>query len=134
MRPQRDLVGLEMARREHLDAVPEPDGRLPAPRFEHGQGSGAAPRADLPGLQAVGARTTTETEWSFLVVETGLAGVLIFLALNFRIMGLALVHMRRIARTPVQLQLAAPTAPLVGLLAAAFASPTTTSVPPAPYF
>jgi hypothetical protein len=75
----------------------------------------------------------SETEWNFLVIELGLFGVAIFLALTFRVMGLALTRIRHIAAAPLRLQLAALAAPMFGLFVADFAGSTTTSVPPAPY-
>lgn len=76
----------------------------------------------------------TETEWNFLVLEVGLAGFALFIAINLRLMALALTRIRRIADTTTRLYLAALAAPLFGLLAAGFAGPTTATVPPAPYF
>jgi hypothetical protein len=57
-----------------------------------------------------------------------------FLALNLRLMALALTRIRRIHDPTVRLHLAALAAPLFGLVAAGFAGVTTASVPPAPYF
>jgi len=76
----------------------------------------------------------TETEWNFLVLETGLLGLAVFLLINIRLMLLALTRIRRMRVAAVRLYLAAIAAPLFGLLAAGFAGPTTTAVPPAPYF
>jgi hypothetical protein len=75
----------------------------------------------------------SETQWNFLVVEVGLAGVGIFLLLNFNLMLLALTRIRNIGDAALRLKLAAIAAPLFGLLAASFAGPTTASVPTAPY-
>jgi len=76
----------------------------------------------------------TETEWNFLVLEIGLLGLLLFLALNFRLMALALRRIRRLANPTMRLQLAALAAPLFGLVVAGFGGTTTATVPPAPYF
>ncbi|HYH87705.1 MAG TPA: O-antigen ligase family protein [Solirubrobacteraceae bacterium] len=76
----------------------------------------------------------TETEWNFLVLEVGLLGLGVFLLINFRLLQLSLTRIRRVPVTSLRLHLAAIAAPLVGLLAAGFAGPTTASVPAAPYF
>ena len=76
----------------------------------------------------------TETEWNFLVLEVGLVGLALFIAINLRLMVLALTRIRRILDISVRLHLAALAAPLFGLAAAGFAGVTTASVPPAPYF
>jgi len=94
-------------------------------------GPAAAALNDRPiASQAV---LNIETEWNFLVLEVGLVGVALFLAINFRLV-LALTRIRRIADHTMRLRLAALAAPLFGLLAADFAGTTTASVPPAPYF
>lgn len=75
----------------------------------------------------------SETQWNFLVVEVGLVGVLIYLVFNLRLGWLALTRIRRIGDPAVRLSLAALAAPLIALLVAGFAGPTTASVPAAPY-
>lgn len=75
----------------------------------------------------------TETEWNFLVLEVGIAGLAIFVILNLRIMALALTRIRRVPDQAKRLQLAALAAPIFGIAVAGFAGPTTASVPPAPY-
>jgi len=81
------------------------------------------------GTQAL----NTETQWNFLVLEVGIAGFLLFVALNLALMVLALTRIRRVADARMRLRLAALAAPLFGLLAAGFAGPTSATVPPAPY-
>jgi len=76
----------------------------------------------------------TETEWNFLVLEVGLAGLALFVALNLRLMSLALTRIRRIVDPAVRLHLAALAGPLFALVVAGFSGVTTASVPPAPYF
>jgi len=93
-----------------------------------------------PAASAIRSRTNvelrfdTETEWNFLVVEIGVAGLMAFAALNLSLFGLALTRIRRMADPVLRLRLAALAAPLFGLIAAGFAGPTTSSVPTAPYF
>jgi hypothetical protein len=76
----------------------------------------------------------TETQWNFLILELGIVGFALFVAINLRLMGLALTRIRRIGDETMRLQLAALAGPLFGLVAAGFAGVTTASVPPAPYF
>lgn len=92
-----------------------------------------------PAASAIGGtrgerRFDTETEWNFLVVEIGIPGLLIFLALNLSLIALAVTRIRRLSDPVLKQRLAALAAPLFGLLVAGFAGPTTASVPPAPYF
>jgi len=74
-----------------------------------------------------------ETEWNFLMIETGIVGLGLVLALNLRLMFLAMTRIRSIDKTTLRLQLAAISAPLFGLIAGGFAGPTTASVPTAPF-
>lgn len=82
--------------------------------------------AVLPSLDS-------ETGWNFLILETGLTGLALYLALNVKLLSLALTRIRRIEDQQLRIQLAALAAPLVGLLVQGFAGPTTASVPSAPY-
>lgn len=75
----------------------------------------------------------TETEWNFLLIEVGLIGLALFVAINVRLMALALTRIRRTGDRRLRLYLAALAAPLFGLVAAGFAGPTSATVPPAPY-
>lgn len=79
-------------------------------------------------------RFNVDTEWNFLIVETGLAGLAVFLALCLRLMTLALTRIRHIEDQRMRLQLAALAAPIFGLVVAGFGGPFTASVPTAPYF
>lgn len=83
-----------------------------------------------PGTSAL----NTETEWNYLILELGIAGLAIFLIMNLWLAWVSLSRIRRIVEPRLRLQLAALAAPLFGLFAAGFTGPTTTSVPQAPYF
>ncbi len=78
-------------------------------------------------------RFNAETQWNFLVIETGILGLGIFVLLNLRVAYLAMTRIRRIDESALRLQLAALSAPLFALFAGGFAGPTTASVPSAPY-
>jgi len=93
-----------------------------------------------PAASAFGERSETartfdaETEWNYLVLETGVIGVLLYLGLNARVLGLAITRIRRYVDPTLRLELAAIAAPLLALLVAGFAGPTSSSVPATPYF
>lgn len=74
-----------------------------------------------------------ETLWNFLVLETGLPGLAIILALIFKLMWLALTRIRHVVDPALRLYLAALAAPLFSLAVAGFAGPTTISVPYGPF-
>jgi hypothetical protein len=105
-------------------------------KFPLGLGVGSVGPAAVrfSGLTAATAVLNGETQWNYLILETGLAGLTIFLWLNVRLMSAAMRRIRRIGDTEVRLQLAALAAPLFGLIVAGFAAPTTATVPQAPYF
>ena len=105
-------------------------------RYPLGIGVGSAGPAavhfsDLTGATAV---LNGETQWNFLILELGIVGLAIMLALNLRLMWVSLTRIRRVEDAQLRLYIAALAAPLFGLIAAGFAAPTTTTVPQAPYF
>jgi hypothetical protein len=93
-----------------------------------------------PASSAFGRRSETsrsfdsETQWNFLLLETGLVGFALIVAMNLRLMWVSWTRIRHMRDSVVRLQIAALAAPLFGLLAAGFAGPTTASSPQAPYF
>jgi hypothetical protein len=99
-----------------------------------GVGSVGPAATAFSGLTAATDVLNAETEWNFLILETGIAGLAIFLIINVRLAWVSLVRIRRIPDQQLRLQLAALAAPLFGLLAAGFTAPTTATVPQAPYF
>lgn len=74
-----------------------------------------------------------ETLWNFLILEIGLPGLAVVLALILRLMSTALTRIRRGADPAMRLYLAALAAPLFSLAVAGFAGPTTISVPYGPF-
>lgn len=75
----------------------------------------------------------SETQWNFLVIEMGIAGVLVYVALLLRLMWLALTRIRHVEARDSRLYLAALAAPIFGILVAGFSGPTSASVPYAPF-
>ena len=107
-----------------------------AAKYPFGLGVGTVgPAAGALSDRPISTQTlNTETEWNFLVLEVGLVGLALFIAINVRLMALALRRIRRLGDPALRLHLAALAAPLFGLIAAGFGGTTTATVPPAPYF
>jgi hypothetical protein len=93
-----------------------------------GPATGAfATEGGAPGYNA-------ETEWNFMVLETGVLGLGLYLLINLRLLDWTIRRIRNMQSATQRLYLAALAAPLAGLIAQGFAGPTTVSVPAAPYF
>jgi hypothetical protein len=75
----------------------------------------------------------SETEWNFLVVETGIAGVVIFVAFLLRLIWLSFARIRQVTDRRQRLYLAALAAPMVGILISGFSGPVSAAAPWAPY-
>jgi hypothetical protein len=102
--------------------------------FGVGLGTGG-PAAGSPGVSAFQANTgfDVETEFSFLVVEVGIPGMLIVTAF---LLSLIAVSFRRVSAEPdpeARILIAALIAPLVAIFFQFFASALTPSVPLGPY-
>lgn len=91
-----------------------------------GPAAGFKRAADTPELN-------TETQWNFLVLELGIAGVVVYLAFLARLLWLSLTRIRHIADATLRLYLAALSAPMFALLVAGFAGPVTTAAPSSPF-
>lgn len=86
-----------------------------------------------PRAPEAGAALNAETEWNFLIVEVGIAGLVIYVTFLLRLMWLAVTRIRRVADPALRLFLAALAAPIFTMLIAGFSGPTTASVPSAPF-
>jgi hypothetical protein len=75
----------------------------------------------------------TETEFSFLIVETGVAGMVVLTVFTITLLVLSVRRCRREPDPEARVLLAAVTAPLAGILALFFTSALTPSVPGGPY-
>ena len=91
-----------------------------------GPASGYKRAADTPHLNA-------ETQWNFLVLEVGIAGVVVYIGFLARLLWLSLTRIRHVADATLRLYLAALSAPIFALLVAGFAGPVTTAAPAAPF-
>jgi hypothetical protein len=75
----------------------------------------------------------TETEFSFLTVETGIAGMLVFTAFTVTLLLLGFRRVRQEPDREARVLLAAVIAPVAGIFALFFTSDPTVSVPTGPY-
>lgn len=103
--------------------------------WQHPLGVGLGTAGPASGFQ----RTTsvasfnTETEWNFLVVETGLLGVIVYVSFLLRLSWLAMARIRRVVNPALRLQLAALAAPIVSMIVAGFSGPTSATTPTGPF-
>jgi hypothetical protein len=75
----------------------------------------------------------SEDEWNFLVVETGVAGLVTYIAFMLRLLWLSVTRIRFLPDPAARLYLAAVGAPLFGALVADFSGPTSAGPPLAPF-
>ncbi len=102
---------------------------------EHPLGAGLGSVGPASGFhhETTVAGLNSETEWNFLVIEVGIAGVLVYVAFLLRLSWLSLTRIRHVAQPSMRLYLAAFAAPICGMLVAGFSGPNTASVPYAPF-
>jgi hypothetical protein len=74
-----------------------------------------------------------ESQFTFLLIEVGIPGLLVLLAFHFRLVGLVVTRVRKLPSGEVRLLLAALAAPLFALLSLWIVGVNTTSSPNAPY-
>jgi hypothetical protein len=84
---------------------------------------GAIPR---PGING-------ETEYNFMILELGIAGLLLFTAFSIKLIALAVRRLPRVEDIEARTYLAGLFAPLIALFLIGFAGPTTTAPPFGPY-
>jgi hypothetical protein len=87
-------------------------------------GFGGSKRADL----------SAESEFSFLVLEVGVIGLIISVGFTLRLLAIAVTRVRRIRDHELHLLLAAIVAPLFGIAALFVGGAPTASSPLGPYF
>jgi hypothetical protein len=107
-------------------------GRL-ASNYPLGVGLGTVGPASRFQQTTAAAEFNSETQWNFLVIEVGIAGVVIYVAFLLRLMWLALTRVRHVDEPALRLYLAALAAPILAMLVAGFSGPTSASVPSAPF-
>ncbi len=97
-------------------------------------GAGLGTLGPASTLRAEKSALSGETNFSFLVAELGVAGMLLLLAFSLRVIWLAGSRIRRIADSETRLLLAGLAAPLIGILIAWISGPALATPPYAPYF
>jgi hypothetical protein len=102
--------------------------------YPFGAGLGVAgPAASAPGASPLTGSLNAETEFSFLTLETGIPGMLVYSGFIVTLLGLGALRCRREPDREARVLLAALIAPLAGILALFFISATSVSVPTGPY-
>jgi hypothetical protein len=100
-----------------------------------GAGLGSSgPGASATGGATSGAALDAESEPTYLVIETGVLGLVVMLGLSLQLLVLALGGIRRLPDGELRLLLAAIAAPLFAIVAAGAAGITTAASPTSPYF
>lgn len=95
------------------------------------------------GLGSVGPATSVfssgrglngETQFTYLLVEAGVIGLIVILGLHLRLLALAFGRIRKMVDSQLRALLAAIAAPLIGILALYFGGSPLAGSPSAPYF
>jgi len=103
-------------------------------RFPLGAGFGSAgPASSTPGGPAGARALDAENELNFLIIETGIPGLLVMLAFHLGAVLRSVTTVRRQRDPEVRILLAGIAAPLVALLVMWFGAPISTSTPTAPF-
>ena len=76
------------------------------------------------GFDSNGQALNAETEWNYLLIETGILGLIIYLLLIGRILLRAVSGLRKVEENGIRLSLAAIAAPLPALLVVGFSGVT----------
>lgn len=109
---------------------------LPSYMRDHpfGQGIGSVgPAASIAGAPEASRSASGESEFNFLLVEVGIPGLIVLLALQLTVIARS-VRTIRLTRDPeLRLLLAALLAPLIALLVLWFGGPVSSAPPSAPY-
>ena len=111
-------------------------GRIPQNMVTYPFGAGlgvAGPAASAPGAQPQAGTLDAETEFSFLTIEIGIAGMLVYTGFVVTLLALGVRRCRHEPDREARVLLAALIAPLAGVLALFLSSNTSTSVPLSPY-
>jgi hypothetical protein len=102
--------------------------------YPFGAGLGVAgPATSSPGGSALAGNVDAENEWSFLTLETGLPGMLVYTGFIVTLLVLGVRRCRHEPDREARVLLAALIAPLGGLLVLFFVNSTSASVPLGPY-
>jgi hypothetical protein len=107
---------------------------IPKYMFEFPLGAGlgtVGPGASTPGGNS--RDLNGESQFTFLLIETGIAGFIALVGLNIQLLRALAFRVRRIERPDLRLMIAAIGAPLFAKVFAWFGGPSTASTPDSPY-
>jgi hypothetical protein len=93
----------------------------------------AGPAAGTSGASALAGTVNAESEFSFLVLEAGIPGLVVVVGFTAFLLGLGMVRSRREPDPQARILLAAIISPIAGLLVDFYAGPDTVSVPGGPF-
>ncbi|HEX3510322.1 MAG TPA: hypothetical protein VHT27_04395 [Solirubrobacteraceae bacterium] len=100
-----------------------------------GSAGAAAGFGGLNQLQGIGAHVVSaETQYNFILDELGLPGLILWVALDIRLMSIGLRGLRRVRDLEVRLYLAALLATFIGLVIMGFSGPSTGSAAFGPFY
>ena len=86
------------------------------------------------GALIEGRRASAESQYNYITLELGLAGLLLWIALSVKVIVLGVRRLRRIGDIELRLSLAAIFATLIAFTIMGFSGPTTSSIPFGPFF
>jgi hypothetical protein len=102
-----------------------------ARKFPLGAGIGSVGPA--AGFLGTARPLNAESQFTFMIVEIGVLGLLVFIGFQARLLGLVLSRLRRVRDDEARLLLVALVTPLIEFIALWIIGVTTTSTPSAPY-
>jgi hypothetical protein len=97
-------------------------------------GAGLGSVGPATAIYAARRNLNGETQFSYLLVEGGIAGMIIILALHLQLLRLAFTRIRKLLDRELRAFLAAIAAPLIGIFALYFGGSPLSGSPSAPYF
>jgi hypothetical protein len=118
------------ARGKSIAAIPRNVARYP---LGAGLATGGPASGSVSGASALTGNVDTETELSFLTVETGIPGMLVLTGFTINLLLLGLRRCRSEPDREARVLLAALIAPVGGILALFFSSALTPTTPAGPY-
>jgi len=117
----------EQDRGHSYDVIPRYIGQIPL-------GAGLGSVGPATGIFASKRGFNGETQFSYLLVEVGIAGLIVILGLHLQLIGLALTRIRKMIDPELRSALAALAAPLIGIFALFLGGSPLSGSPSAPYF
>lgn len=105
-----------------------------ATTYPLGAGLGVAgPASGTPGGSSLTGKVNAESEFSFLLLETGVPGVVVVVGFTLLLLGIGISRCRREPDPQARILLAAVICPITGMLVDFYAGPITVGVPDGPF-